>query len=540
MIMNSKYLGLTIGPIIKTLSMARKPRELWSASYLFSHLMKMLINEIPDTENILSPATGVTDKSVGLFPDRLFYKSELGIDSFSKLIGKVKGEFALELKILQDYFNVYAVEIEAKSDSEAIKVLNEELDYLELYNVAYNIKNKDISEEVRSLIFKKKDSKLFELAELSNNQLEVDTLAEIASSQLRSIHGTVYDVCVKESKICEEREGKDCIIKDLKKKFPNNKKKMNPNNFITPHKYVCVVYADGDNIGKACTSINGDKLKDLSQLLLNFGTKACKNIRDFQGMPIYAGGDDLLFISPVISGKKEEEQTIFDLIKTLDSTFKEEVTKIFEWKDKEGKDLQKPSMSFGVSITYYKYPLYEALNISRDLLFGKAKHVDGKNAIAWTLQKNSGSAVNGQFSKTTNEKGEPNGVYKKFIALLESINVSMDENFVSAVPHKIQASEVLLGTLMGDSKKTFQPERLAAFFDNTLERKSKNKIEKAYLEAVEELLPAIHQSLLETNGKKKDKDRTIESEIIIETVENMYGILRTAKFIKGLEEDKDE
>ena len=516
----NKYLGLTIGPIIKTLTMARKPRELWSASYLFSHLMEMLINGIPDKENILSPATGVTDKSVGLFPDRLFYKSEQGIDSFSKIIGKVKSEFAQELKIPQDYFNVYAIEIEAASDNEAIESLNRNLDFLELYQVAHNHKEQDVSEVVRNLIFTRKDSKLFEVATLDKNQLDVDTLAEIASSQLRTKTG--YDACVKASKIREENEGKDFIIKDLKETFPDD--------FITPHKYICVVHADGDNIGKAVISVNGDKLIALSQLLLNFGTAACNVIRTFQGMPVYAGGDDLLFISPVVSGEKAEMQTIFDLIKVLDKTFKEEVTDKFEWKDKAGNKLNEPSMSFGVSITYYKYPLYEALNMSRNLLFEKAKHVNGKNAIAWTLQKNSGSSVSGQFSKTTDENGEPNGVNEKFIALLNNINVTLDKNFVSAVPHKIKASQTLLGFCMEDSK------RLAAFFDSTLERNSKSHSEQDYLEAVEKLIPVLYDSLLEANRQKGIK----EHEIIKDTVDNMYSILRTAKFIKGLEDDKDE
>jgi len=32
------YLALTIGPIYKTLSNAKKPKELWSGSYVFSYI----------------------------------------------------------------------------------------------------------------------------------------------------------------------------------------------------------------------------------------------------------------------------------------------------------------------------------------------------------------------------------------------------------------------------------------------------------------------------------------------------------------------
>ena len=51
-----KYTGITIGPIVATLSMARRPRELWSASYLFSLLMDCIKSRIPVDCKIVSPA----------------------------------------------------------------------------------------------------------------------------------------------------------------------------------------------------------------------------------------------------------------------------------------------------------------------------------------------------------------------------------------------------------------------------------------------------------------------------------------------------
>ena len=46
----SKYIGLTIGPIAKTLHQARKTREIWGASYLFSYLMKKIIKKLKDKD----------------------------------------------------------------------------------------------------------------------------------------------------------------------------------------------------------------------------------------------------------------------------------------------------------------------------------------------------------------------------------------------------------------------------------------------------------------------------------------------------------
>ncbi len=42
----TKYIALTLGPIIKTLSLAKKTRELWGASYMFSYLMRGIVGEL--------------------------------------------------------------------------------------------------------------------------------------------------------------------------------------------------------------------------------------------------------------------------------------------------------------------------------------------------------------------------------------------------------------------------------------------------------------------------------------------------------------
>jgi len=47
------YIALTIGPIYKTLSSAKKTRELWGGSYLFSYIMKQIILEFKEREFVV-------------------------------------------------------------------------------------------------------------------------------------------------------------------------------------------------------------------------------------------------------------------------------------------------------------------------------------------------------------------------------------------------------------------------------------------------------------------------------------------------------
>jgi len=510
----NKYIGITIGPIIKTLSIARKPRELWSASFLFSGLMENLIVRISKEENvkIISPgvikdAASVEESKivVGLYPDRIFCVS-ITFEQVRNIIRQVVFEYANNHKVYADYFKVYATEVDAENDGKAVKELNKQLDYLELHNRALL---HEAEESVRKLVV---SNKLFEL---KNGSKKFETLAEIATTQLEQLYPNEYRDVLIEARKDESVDEKDELVKNLSKKLEK---------FITPHKYICVVHADGDNVGTIVGSLGTGKLTPFSENLLKFGKKACHSIEKFQGLPIYAGGDDLLFIAPVVSNDENgNTQTIFDLIKQIDNDFVNSGTTQTTLLQ-DGK-LLKPSLSYGITLTYYKYPLYETLEISRNLLFDVAKELKKKdekgkeekvkNAIAWTLQKGSGMAVSGCFSKGNEE------IFKAFENLINSIDINTDKNLVSAVAHKLKANETLLSLFMG---KENQNDRLDAFFEKILEYKDKRKKEKQYLDAVKEVLIALYK----------------HSNDLIETIKCAYAMLRTAKFIKGLEDDKDE
>ena len=100
----TKYIGINIGPVIKTLSLARRPRELWSASYLFSFLMEYIVDEADKRGEIIAPKEWnnvVADDNlpVGLYPDRIYIRPNEGVvaddilkpacDRFCKCLGHV-------------------------------------------------------------------------------------------------------------------------------------------------------------------------------------------------------------------------------------------------------------------------------------------------------------------------------------------------------------------------------------------------------------------------------------------------------------------
>ena len=110
-----KYTAINIGPIIDTLSMGRRPRELWSASYMFSFLMECIIKEIKkdNTLNLISPAVieGNNKSDIGLYPDRVFFSGEnITDDLVNNIISKALEEIESAKPIIKK-FNAIVIEI---------------------------------------------------------------------------------------------------------------------------------------------------------------------------------------------------------------------------------------------------------------------------------------------------------------------------------------------------------------------------------------------------------------------------------------------
>lgn len=461
-----KYSAINIGPIITTLGMARKPRELWAASFLFSYLMKCIYAEAEKVcAQIISPAKPTEDKNkVGIYPDRIYIKGDTGVE---KILCNAIWTFYEDLynngkrssnNPDLDYYNVMSAACEAEKESDAIAVLNQKLDVLELCNYAAD---KDAAQTIYNIISKKAFSSLFELA-TGEDKLPIPELEKIASVQ-RNTH-------------------------------PEIKEKSH-------HRYFCIVQADGDNVGK---TVSHKELKDgevfkISTELVKFGLKATKLIEDFGGLPIYAGGDDLLFIAPVVG---KDGTHIFNLLDVIENeAFKgvHDVVGDLVLKDDEG-NLIEASLSFGVSISYYKYPLYEALETARNLLFGKAKNFKQKKAVAWSLRKHSGGTFGAAFSLKDER------LKKQFGYLIAA---TTDNETVSAIAHKLRQEEALVDVVLENGNQ----DRLDALFEKVLEF---DKDKAGYFDAVKAIMPTLYA----VTGKDG-------------YIQTLYSLLRTAKFIKG-------
>lgn len=526
-----RYTAINIGPVVGTITLARKPRELWSASYLFSFLMECIMCKLKESgKEVLSPALIEGDKNpyrkVGLYPDRVFVEGIRDDKEEKEIVDAALDQFTGVTGISRDYVNVMYVSIESDTDNDVIKNLNYYLDCTELVNRPVD---DDSRKKVLNLIQEKNCSSLFMHAS-GNFNWNIPFLAEIATHKFskmeyrKSLLWMKYrdEECEKAEDSSSPENSEDEFYQKIKSSFKEE--------YRSYYKYICVVQADGDNMGKIVSAWDTDKVQDLSTALLEYGSTASRIIEQYGGLPIYAGGDDLLFIAPVVSdaeyiiGEKEiKVDNIFELLGAIDSCYESMVDKKVEelWKGKQNPVIH-TSMSYGLSISYYKYPLYESLKTARELLFEKAKNITNKNAVAWCLRKHSGSGFVGAFSKDTSS----GSIYTLFDELMKC---SADEALVSSIAHKLRYNKDLLTILRYANR-----DRISAFYKKIMEESVVD--DRSYVGTTRRLLVALLDSYAELDDKGKDDKKDEGMSVILE---HLYGMLRTAKFING-EGDNDE
>jgi len=462
------YIALTIGPIYKTLSNAKKTRELWGGSYLFSYVMREIIATFKEREFIVPYIKDKTifdsGREVGLFHDRFIFESKDGDkETLEKVVNSVLQNLAdntkLNLEFLTSYLQIYIVEKELENGKNPILELTPYLDTAELFYTVGQHKENPLSNMLTG-------NNSFLTKDAFGASKSFPSLPEIAMHDIDAVNV------------------KSLLKDDELEVYDNSELKPHLKPY---HKYYAIVHADGDSMGKVVEKLKGkDDFQNFSKKLFEYCTTSHKLISNFGGETIFAGGDDLLFFAPVVSGDK----TIFDLCeeisKDFDESFKDEAT-----------------LSFGVSMQYYKFPLYEALEKSRNLLFDDAK-TGAKNNIAFSVTKHSG-----QTFKAIIHKGDKE-LYENF--KLFSSNIKGGEgldNFLGSLHHKLDTHKIVLSRIGKDK------ERLKAFFDNYFN----NDEHKQYEEIFTQMIDFMYEAY--SNNEPK------------EALETVYATLRFVKFIQG-------
>ncbi|HEU5378622.1 MAG TPA: type III-B CRISPR-associated protein Cas10/Cmr2 [Ktedonobacteraceae bacterium] len=146
---------------------------------------------------------------------------------------------------------------------------------------------------------------------------------------------------------------------------------------LRPDPYYVLLMADGDSMGSvvdAQASYGMEQHKALSRALAGFTGSVPTTVKDFDGVCIYAGGDDVLALLPLYGAVQCASRLARYFAEAL-RTFR----------NAEGNS---PTLSVGLAVVHHLHPLADALEIARHAE-SRAKG-SGKDALAITVQKRGG------------------------------------------------------------------------------------------------------------------------------------------------------
>lgn len=574
-IQTQTYTAITLGPLVGTILSARSTKAVWASSYLFSWIMRQLMDVVHQKEDcqiILPHYDPDLDTSLraGLFPDKCIIKGDCLIllqqakeQLISDLANRVYSDLSNEAKTqgrlvqfynepdlkdqvksyLSDYLRINVLKADVLESENESKVVNEYLDTSELLSkpmmdAEVDFLNILMEEVYYNFLVKERYYGAFKY---------FPSTAEIATYGFngRPDYKEAQKILRDSEGIKNKREDSD----DSQTRFYQSIKKSFPKEFRNHHKYIAIVHGDGDNFGSIIQAINNQENAEIlnlrfSEKLDQFRTRAVKSIQDWDAVPIYGSGDDLLFFSPIAKPfEKVEEskslvkETIFDILDQIDLDFKESILEDPEMqpalttlKEKGG---QVPSLSFGMSIGYYKYPLNESISKSYELLNEKAKLTPGKNTISFQVTKHSGQFFGTDFriqSLTFN-------AFRKLFG--KDGEMIPDEKLLRSIAYKLNPLEPLL-LAIGQSNQSIRNEQMTNLFKHHFNESihlDKDKELNAFLKNVLHLLQEIYSE----NPIKKDKED--EPKLITsknqQNIHRLYAALRFISFIFNKEE-RDE
>ncbi len=520
-----KYIGVTIGPIIKTIMKARKTRELFAASYIFSYIMKKIIIEFKKREFILPhfDSDGIETKKyeIGIFPDRMIFEASEGdFDHLQEVIENILQDISSEILLhmrrrLKEHLQIHTVNIEDKRTTYNALDVKEISNYLSNYFKIYfcEIENKKDYKDINEIVNSYLDS--LELQEKFVPKETCDFLADFFYYVNHSFimkdafdkklsFPSIPEIAMHELNLPKsffKFDDDTKIYDDVEREFKN---------FKQYHKYIAIICADADSMGKTIEDLNENKdFLNLSSVLYEFAIKANEKIKENGGVTIYAGGDDLFFFAPIVSKNKNVIQIIYD----LKEIFKELI------KEKLGKRKVKPTLSFGLSISYYKYPMNEALDISNDLLHlaksmkeRKDSEPDKKkkNSFAFRVLKHSGKSYEGCFCFDSREYSDIKNI------LCGTNAVNLPEKTINSLIYKLSQHKTMLMNIGSD--KT----RLENFFKNNFNEEIHTDTEQ-YIYKISDF---TYEMIVSKYYDKNNKENNLR-------IEYICSVLRLLNFLQG-------
>lgn len=395
--MPTAYLGITIGPVYETLNTAETPASLWCGSYLFSMLARKICETLAQRNcTILAPTHEYgsiqPNDGIGRYYDRIIARYE--VDALTKedietVLQDARKEIGTQviaaipnnapsIEALCEYLYTYYICVLPSDEMEnVLKLMDPYLDVLELYQSGSPRQKEN---PFIRLFQGRKDGQNAFIAQTSflTNNLACALLKPTVNGDDES---NAVDGGRRSIRPLEDIASCGLRISETTLKY---------------QKYFALVSADGDFLGSASRALPNEKIAAFQHQCREYINAAADVVTQYGGVVVYGGGDDLLFLAPLV-GKPHESnqrrQSLFDCLSDIRLCFEIAFDETIQQERAAERPI--PTISFGVSIQHYKHPLAEALGDARALLDGvkRGEAIRGKNSVAIKLEKSSGMVI---------------------------------------------------------------------------------------------------------------------------------------------------
>ena len=284
-------------------------------------ILKQLEGNFKDkVATILTPATeGIhnedTHHGAGIYPDRCFVQLESAFTDSEMLDFRnaVYNSLPGGIGINKDYFHIYAVQANfsdtlIKSNQKKDNIIFQLTKVLEDMELQQKFIQSDSPDVVGQL--DKNIQPLYDVGMAINDSVfipgwegqkpRLPSIVEISTSGLsekpyykRLVTDEIWRNIRKSTK--QQAEADETVLANLKAALKSEEITA----FKARYKYYAIVQSDGDSVGKIIAEMGNDEgeISKFSKKLMDFSKAAANTIAEFGAIPIYIGGDDLLFLS---------------------------------------------------------------------------------------------------------------------------------------------------------------------------------------------------------------------------------------------------
>ncbi len=505
-----QYIAITLGPISRIMSYTQSTKSFWRASYFMSYLGKQLITDFFNKKRTflkpqLNDEMWTLKDGVGRFPDQYIFAAE--DKDYEEVLAKRE-------EVLQLLSQQIAKSLSHKKPTAKDEVYAYLKDTLKIYILEYtdsseeqsnnnpqDAKERNVqSDNIRIVEKCQKALSVMECQDIYPLRCERNYLAEYFEMDMRDDDFLLNDAFFKEGKVdssnIKYQLFKSIIEITAVKAIEEGKisktgiyKDKNIADLAPKYKYIAFVSADGDNVGKTIGKL-GTKM---SNVLWEYSKSLTGLVEDRGGMVIYSGGDDLVLFAPAAN--------VFQLINEIDKKFQSLIKD--KGIDKELKEINSPlpTLSFGVSMSYYKYPMSESLQKAENLLC-EAKDT-GRNRIAWSVRKHSGQSTDSVFDK--NQEGIFNNALDMINFYKPQKAEKGEDVFLHSFAHYLLQHQEMLAHILRQEQA---PQLIQNYIKTTFDDTAHN---------YDESLDKPIKYLLDLSSKEESKEAVIQK---------LYSLLR--------------